>query len=366
MPQNNGDKSLSDRTNTAPSGRQSGRPPTKTSQNANLSSGRDNADDALQQAIPGAKVTKKAKKRAPAAPGAEDGAAATPENIARLEAQLAQLKAIQSGAPAAPAASKAPAAVPRTPAPPAREQRTRTESSPHSQPERAEKLKMIPEPSQETPTQIGMGLARTDEGKALYLAAQETVRDCIKRADMDLALTWKRQPLEKKLLVINSAKKKIVYLQRMEGDWATERLGVQALKNRRVRAYKQNTLPRPAGYEHLKINASKRSASGSRVPKAKLYLEDRRARKARERERERESREMVEPPRKRARVENRQPEFVQGSSRDMHPVGNEWDAHPEIDEDYVPGQEDGFGDSEDERNADPGADDEEEEEEETF
>ncbi|KAK7027148.1 hypothetical protein R3P38DRAFT_2777229 [Favolaschia claudopus] len=234
----------------------------------------------------------------------------------------------------------------------------------HSQPERAEKLKMIPEPSQETPTQIGMGLARTDEGKALYLAAQETVRDCIKRADMDLALTRKRQPLERKLLVINS--KKIAYLQRMEGDWATERLGVQALKNRRVRAYKQNTLPRPAGYEHLKINASKRSASGSRVPKAKLYLEDRRARKARERERE--SREMDGPPRKRARVENRQPEFVQGSSRDMHPVGNEWDAHPEIDEDYVPGNDDNFGGSEDKRNADPDADDsdEEEEDEETF
>lgn len=148
-------------------------------------------------------------------------------------------------------------------------------------------------------------------------------------------------------------------MQRMENDWATQALARQYMKNRRSRAYLKGTLERPEGYDHLKNNAARRSISGSRVKKAKVVLEARLAKRALEDNEDR----TADRPRKKARAPtpNSQPEFVQGSSRDgRDQVGNPWDAHPQIDDDFVPEDEEDFSGAErDEMDRDRFADDSE-------
>ncbi|KAJ7726734.1 hypothetical protein B0H14DRAFT_3169534 [Mycena olivaceomarginata] len=166
----------------------------------------------------------------------------------------------------------------------------------------------------------------------LHPETRSAVQDCVRRADMDLAVPWDKQPLDKRLLVINA---------RMENDWATQRLAKQFLKNKRNRAYA------------LQLGIS--------CQKAKGVLEARLAKRALEGDNREEPR-----PRKKARAsnastENNQPEFVQGSSRDVQDptLGNDvdWNAHPQVDHDYVPEDDD---DAEQyERNVDSDADESE-------
>ncbi|KAJ7824956.1 hypothetical protein B0H14DRAFT_3874650 [Mycena olivaceomarginata] len=80
-----------------------------------------------------------------------------------------------------------------------------------------ELLKTIPKPRGRESIQIGMRLARSIEGNTLYGTAR-----CVSHADMDIAVPWDKQPLEKRALVINAAKGKVTYLQYMENDWTTQ------------------------------------------------------------------------------------------------------------------------------------------------
>ncbi|KAJ7796406.1 hypothetical protein B0H14DRAFT_3551103 [Mycena olivaceomarginata] len=367
---------LADSTNTADGGRsgKKGADGTGKARRAATQKGRDNDTGGLQEAIPGAKsLAPKKTKKTPAAARVEEPDADT---YASLRARIAELEASQSntsaqtraqiprgagGTPGGPRPATSQGAAPRTPATTASGNPT---NSAGNESERGPKtLKMIAKPDlkKESSIQIGMRLAGSTEAAALYATARSAVQDCVRRADMDLAVPWDKQPLDKRLLVINAAKAKVAYLQRMENDWATQRLAQQFLKNKRNRAYATGALERPEGYDHLKSNAAMRSSSGSRVKKAKGVLEARLAKRALQGDDREEPR-----PRKKARAsngssENNQPEFVQGSSRDVQDptLGNDvdWNAHPQVDHDYVPEDDD---DAEQyERNVDSDADESE-------
>ncbi|KAJ6450355.1 hypothetical protein C8R45DRAFT_1114088 [Mycena sanguinolenta] len=185
-------------------------------------------------------------------------------------------------------------------------------------------LNTIPKPRGGTSIQVGMRLAKTETGHLLYATARSTVRDCVTCAGMDLAVPWDKQPLEKRSLVVNAVKEKVTYMERMENDWATQMLARQYLKNKRVKAYAKGTLERPEGFDHLRVNATMRSADGSRIKKAKIILQEYQAKRALE--------DRDDGP----------PEFVQGSSPNVHEefVVNEWDAHPEKDTEYHPEEDD--------------------------
>ncbi|KAF8157578.1 hypothetical protein K438DRAFT_2026156 [Mycena galopus ATCC 62051] len=342
---------LADRTNTSGKGR-SGKTttgPVKSRRKVDTTHEEGDGDDnGLQTAIPGARSAPKKKAKqvnvagdAVGQNGATGaGSADNTELVANLLARIAALEGAkgQSTPPAKVPARRAPLApaTQRTPAAP------RTPSSggtPNITEEATKPLKMIAKPAKEVGIQVGMRLARSQEGDLLYKTARSTVQDCIKRADMDIAVPWDKQPLEKRLLVINAAKGKVKYLQRMENDWATHMLARQYLKNKRNTAYRNGSLGRPEGFGHLKHNAALRTISGSRVKKAKLVLEARLAKRALEDKED----EAVERPRKKARASdaNQRPQFVEGSSRDGEREGlNEWDAHPQRDDEYLPEGED--------------------------
>ncbi|KAJ6454427.1 hypothetical protein C8R45DRAFT_944684 [Mycena sanguinolenta] len=334
----------------------------------------------LQTAIPGAKPApappKQGKAKAKGSPmtnavtapnGATPGSGATaatgPETMEELRARLAQAEAALAvqGITVTPTIVTVAAAGTRGNAPPP----TTSITNGHAQPltngpaqpqtptiassantaepvvQAEEPVKMIAKPRGSTSIQVGMGLAKSHDGFKLYALARSTVQDCVTRADMDLAVPWDKQPLEKRLLVTNAAKNKVKFLKRMENDWATEKLARQYMKNKRVTAYKKGTLERPDKYGYLKVNATMRSADGSRVKKAKLVLDARLAKRALEDKDD----GPVERPSKKARTSDmnspsrrrQQPEFVEGSSRGHEKfVANEWDAHPEMDEEYHP------------------------------
>ncbi|KAJ7891714.1 hypothetical protein B0H14DRAFT_2560763 [Mycena olivaceomarginata] len=297
--------------------------------------GHDNDTGGLQEAIPGAKaLAPKKTKKTPAAARVEEPDADT---YASLRARIAELEALQSnvstpmraqiprgagGTPGGARAATPQGPAPRTPA--ATASGNSANSAGNESGQGTKTLKMIARPNlkKEPSIQIGMRLARSTEGAALYATARPAVQDCVRRADMDLAVPWDKQPLDKRLLVINA------------------RLAQQFLKNKRNRAYATGALERPEGYDHLKSNAAMRSSSGSRVKKAKGVLEARLAKRALQGDDREEPR-----PRKKARAsngssENNQPEFVQGSSRDVQDptLGTDvdWNAHPQVDHDYVP------------------------------
>ncbi|KAJ6512455.1 hypothetical protein C8R45DRAFT_1152118 [Mycena sanguinolenta] len=332
----------------------------KSRSGASTSDEHDQNTSGLQKAIPGAKVVPKQGKNKAKTKPSLDGTTGgndsiNPETMESLLARIAQLEGevaarnnvdalVQAPDVNARARAQENAPLPRTPAaqrggcsqqapaPP-----TPIVTAPGGPAQNAAQAPMIAKPRKETNIQIGMRLAKTEEGHAMYKAALTTVRDCVTRADMNLALPWDKQPLDKQLLVVNAAKSKLKYLDRMENDWATHMLARQYLKNKRVTAYKRGTIERPNGYDHLKVNATLRSTDGSRVKKAKLILQARLAKRALDNEGD----GPADRPPKKARTSNSthpsrklQPEFMEGSSRDgrRDPIVNEWDAHPQKDD----------------------------------
>ncbi|KAK6966951.1 hypothetical protein R3P38DRAFT_2815615 [Favolaschia claudopus] len=268
---------LADRTNTAPNGRRAAKPAGKT------------INDELQEAIPSAKLVKK---RAPRK-------VATQGQVDELNARIAELEAAAAAQDSMPPPTAAVLPPPVKPAPPRR-------AAP------------APKPPVATPTAPSARKGRPPpQSPRNPHAARNVVQECVRRADMDLAVFWNEQPLETRLIVINAAKEKMAYFRRMEKDWATKRLAMQFLKNRRGDAYKKGSLERPAKYDYLVANSALRSTSGSRVKKAKLHLAARLAKRARDQEREEEEEEEARRRRKRARqagarTDDSQPEFVEG------------------------------------------------------
>ncbi|KAK7006641.1 hypothetical protein R3P38DRAFT_2793743 [Favolaschia claudopus] len=211
---------LTDHTNTVS---RQGKP------NAGPSGGRDSTANALQNAIPGAKPNPKRK--------AATTKKVTQEMVNSLNARIAELEeaAAAAGQKARESATAAPPTTPATPAPPrrvstasrppvarppvvhsARQERTsNTSDDTEYQLTRvsvntgsaaaptAQALKMIPDPGTGVSTQIGMRLANSEEGKKLHDAARAVIQDCVKQADFEVAVAWKQQDLEKKLLVVS-------------------------------------------------------------------------------------------------------------------------------------------------------------------
>ncbi|KAG6848684.1 hypothetical protein H0H93_014905 [Arthromyces matolae] len=74
--------------------------------------------------------------------------------------------------------------------------------------------------------------------------------------------------------LLRQCQKEHPILARFVNDWATEEIIKQYLKNKRTYAYKKGYLDRPSGYEHLKVNASKRSNAPRRKKASRIIDND--------------------------------------------------------------------------------------------
>ncbi|KAF7972874.1 hypothetical protein HWV62_16656 [Athelia sp. TMB] len=116
--------------------------------------------------------------------------------------------------------------------------------------------------------EMGLTGKMGDKNYDQYKAIQRYLHVLVFNARIDAELGWKQIPARDKATLFEVARDRIPFLARFEGDWATEDLVKQFLKNRRQNAYRKGYTEPPKRYAHLKENSLKRDPSGSRRKKA--------------------------------------------------------------------------------------------------
>ncbi|KAG6847898.1 hypothetical protein H0H93_005087 [Arthromyces matolae] len=107
--------------------------------------------------------------------------------------------------------------------------------------------------------QKAMGLAGSKKKEEKYQSILRWVRELTLQSRINWEVPWAKIPPEEKGKLFKVCRTKNPILERYPNDWATEELVKQYIRNKRHYGYKNGFLQRPDGYDHLKINASKRT-----------------------------------------------------------------------------------------------------------
>ncbi|KAG6826407.1 hypothetical protein H0H92_015914 [Tricholoma furcatifolium] len=138
--------------------------------------------------------------------------------------------------------------------------------------------KMVPRPKgtagHHFSIQEGMELGDTAKKAEIYKALVRYIHRLTDQSPINWEHSWSKIPARDKANLFEVCRKAHPILARYVNDWATEEIAKQYLKNKRNYAYRMDHLKRPEGYEHLKVNASKRSSASRRPRAICLRIED--------------------------------------------------------------------------------------------
>ncbi|KAG6835495.1 hypothetical protein H0H93_000840, partial [Arthromyces matolae] len=117
--------------------------------------------------------------------------------------------------------------------------------------------------------QAQMGLGNSSKNAEFFKSIQRRLRDAAIGAHLDWTGRWSDIPMVDKAKFFLLMRNQIPYLKRFQNDWATEEIVKQYFANKRKNHYKNNWLPVPERYAHLKATSAKRNPNGSRVKRVK-------------------------------------------------------------------------------------------------
>ncbi|KAG6808297.1 hypothetical protein H0H92_004616 [Tricholoma furcatifolium] len=141
-------------------------------------------------------------------------------------------------------------------------------------------VKMVPRPQgtagHHFSIQEEMGLGDTVKKAETYKALVRYIRRLTDQSPINWENSWTKISPRDKANLFEVCRKEHPILTRYVNDWATEEIVKQYLKNKRNYAYRKNHLTRPEGYEHLKLNSSKRSGAlrCKRVARSRVQASD--------------------------------------------------------------------------------------------
>ncbi|KAG6835433.1 hypothetical protein H0H93_001518 [Arthromyces matolae] len=143
---------------------------------------------------------------------------------------------------------------------------------------RSTTIKMIPRPDgtagHHFSIQEEMGLSGSAKKIGEYKALVRFIHQMTMQSRMNWEMPWTKIAPRDKANLFDVCRKEQPILARFVNDWATEEIVKQYMKNKRTYAYKKGYLDRPPGYEHLKVNASKRSNAPRRKKASRVVDSD--------------------------------------------------------------------------------------------